>query len=234
MTLEKIRELIKKVKALADKGVGGESISAKEKLKTLCEKYGLDQKELDDIDEKKDYFFILRDNNEKELLKNLICMILDVPGFKWKENKFLIKINLTSSQYFDINNAFEYYQRMYDDYKRYLIQGILARNSIGYIPKQQTYTQENVNSFDDPINKDVKQDNQDSQDKQNEHSEDTGSFSKNESNKKKKKKKERFNIEEEPIDPIKLMKVAVALDRKPWTKTDPNKKLIEEDVDDII
>ena len=74
MTPEKIRELIKKVKALADKGIGGESSSAKEKLKILCDRYNINPKELEEEDQR-EYFFILRDKNERDLLSNIICMI---------------------------------------------------------------------------------------------------------------------------------------------------------------
>ena len=109
---------------------------------------------------------------------------------------------------------------MYNDYRRYLMQGIIARNVIGYIPKHQTYTQENIQQDIPPTpSEDVKkeeteqkpQGNDDESSNENENSEDKSEDLKKES----------------PIDPIKLMKIAVALDKKPWVKNDPNKKLIE-------
>ena len=228
MTPEKIRELIKKVKALADKGIGGESSSAKEKLKILCDRYNINPKELEEEDQR-EYFFILRDKNERDLLSNIICMILDIPVLKWKERRNCIKISLTESQYDDINNAFLYYQTMYDDYKRYIIQGIIARNAICYIPKQQTYTQENVVQPDIPTpppqeTEDVSEDRKDEETFGNNDKEDTKSEDKS-------KKSEDCDG---PIDPIKLMKIAVALERKPWVKVDRNKKLIDEDSSDIV
>lgn len=230
MTQQKIIELIKKVKALADKGVSGESTSAKEKLKRLCEKYNISESELHDLEEKNDYVLLFRDKNERELLLNIVCMVLDVPAFKWNENKLCVKIRLTESQYKDITSAFEYYQKMYDDYKRYLIQGILARNAVGYVPKPQTYTQENVVQQDIspiPPQEDVtKETNETETESLNEE---TGSTDHS-----KKKKKKKYEEVESPIDPIKLMKVAVALEKKPWIKTDPNKKLIEQISDDMI
>ena len=36
------------------------------------------------------------------------------------------------------------------------------------------------------------------------------------------------------IDPIKLMKIAVALEKKPWVKVDRNKKLIDEETSDRL
>jgi hypothetical protein len=229
MTQQKIIELIKKVKALADKGVSGESISAKEKLKRLCEKYNISENDLRDLEEKTDYILLFRDKNERELLLNIVCMVLDVPVFKWNENKLCAKMKLTESQYKDIISAFEYYQKMYDDYKRYLIQGILARNAVGYVPKPQTYTQENIVQPDippTPPQEDVTEEtNEDNIESLNEE---TGSADNS------KKKKKKYEEVESPIDPIKLMKVAVALEKKPWVKTDPNKKLIEETTGDMI
>ena len=105
-------------------------------------------------------------------------------------------------------------------YKRYLMQGIIARNVIGYIPKHQTYTQENIQQDIPPTpSEDVKEEeseqktqgNDDKTSDENENSEDLSEDVQ----------------EEKPIDPIKLMKIAVALDKKPWVKNDPNKKLIE-------
>jgi len=229
MTQQKIIALIRKVKALADKGVRGEAVSAKEKLKRLCKKYNISENDLRDLEEKNDYILLFRDKNERELLLNIVCMVLDVPVFKWNENKLCAKIKLTESQYKDIISAFEYYQKMYDDYKRYLIHGILSRNAVGYVPKPQRYTQENVVQPDIPPTP-PQEDTVEESDKTKTDSlnEETGSMGNS------KKKKKKYEDVESPIDPIKLMKVAVALDKTPWVKTDLNKKLIEEVSDDII
>jgi hypothetical protein len=228
MTPEKTLELIKKVKALVDKGVGGESSSAKEKLKILCEKYNISESQLGDIDEKRDFYFILKDNHERELLKNITCMVLDVPAFKWRENNLCVKISLTNSQHRDIDDAFDYYKKMYDDYKMYLIQGILVRNAVGYTPKPQTYTQENVVQPDIPPTPPESKSEDVSEDNKGENSEGN-----NDKESKDNKKSEDVS-EEKPIDPIKLMKIAVALEQKPWKKIDPNKKLIDEESNDTV
>lgn len=220
MNRNKIIELAKKIKALAEKGKGGERNAAKEKLERICQKYNISESELSISDITKNYYIVINDSNERELLINVCCMILDVPGFKWKEKNNCVCINITQPEYENINNAFEYYRDMYNDYKRYLMQGIISRNVIGYIPKHQTYTQENIQQDIPPTpSEDVKDEekeqktekNDDKTSNENENSEDKSEDVKKES----------------PIDPIKLMKIAVALDKKPWVKNDPNKKLIE-------
>ena len=220
MNRNKIIELAKKIKALAEKGKGGERNAAKEKLERICQKYNISESELSTSEETKNYYIVINDSNERELLINVCCMILDVPGFKWKEKNNCICINITQPEYENINNAFEYYRDMYNDYKRYLMQGIISRNVIGYIPKHQTYTQENIQQDIPPTpSEDIKDEEKEQKTEENDDKT---------SNESKKSEDKSEDVEKEkPIDPIKLMKIAVALDKKPWVKNDPNKKLIE-------
>ena len=220
MNRNKIIELAKKIKTLAEKGKDGERNAAKEKLERICQKYNRSESELSISDVTKNYYIVINDSNERELLINVCCMILDVPGFKWKEKNNCICIHITQPEYENINNAFEYYRDMYNDYKRYLMQGIISRHAIGYIPKHQTYTQENIQQDIPPTpSEDIKDEEKEQKTEGND--DETSSESKNSEDKSEDVEKEK------PIDPIKLMKIAVALDKKPWVKNDPNKKLIE-------
>lgn len=221
MNRNKIIELAKKIKALAEKGKGGEKNAAKEKLEKICEKYNISESEISISEERKNYYIIINDSNERELLINVSCMILDVPGFKWKEKNKCVCIHLTQIEYDNITSAFEYYRDMYNDYKRYLIQGIISRHAIGYIPKPQTYTQENVVQPDIQPTPPIPETEDVSEDNKSEKSEESNDKSSG------KDKKSEDVVKEKPIDPIKLMKIAVALDKNPWVKNDPNKKLIE-------
>ncbi len=220
MNRNKIIELAKKIKALAEKGKDGERNAAKEKLNRICEKYNISESELSTSEETNNYYIVIKDANERELLINVCCMILDVPGFKWKEKNNCICIRISQPQHENISSAFEYYRDMYNDYKRYLMQGIISRHAIGYIPKHQTYTQENIQQDISPTTpEDVEKE------KTEEKSEENDNKTSSES---KKSEDDSEDIKkEDPIDPIKLMKIAVALDKKPWVKNDPNKKLIE-------
>jgi hypothetical protein len=220
MNRNKILELAKKIKTLAEKGKGGERNAAKEKLERICEKYNISESEISISEERKNYYIVINDLNERDLLINISCMILDVPGFKWKEKNNCICIHITQSEYDNITSAFEYYRDMYNDYKRYLIQGIISRHAIGYIPKQQTYTQENIQQDIQPIPpEDVK--------KEEKEQKTEGNDGKTSDENKNSEDKSEDVVDEKPIDPIKLMKIAVALDKNPWIKNDPNKKLIE-------
>jgi len=220
MNRNKILELAKKIKTLAEKGKGGERNAAKEKLERICEKYNISESEISISEERKNYYIVINDLNERDLLINISCMILDVPGFKWKEKNNCICIHITQSEYDNITSAFEYYRDMYNDYKRYLMQGIISRHAIGYIPKHQTYTQENIQQDIQPTPpEDVK--------KEEKEQKTEGNDDKTSDENKNSEDKSEDVVDEKPIDPIKLMKIAVALDKNPWIKNDPNKKLIE-------
>jgi hypothetical protein len=214
MNRNKILELAKKIKALAEKGKDGEKNAAKEKLEKICLKYNISSSELTPSIETKDFYFIVHDSNERDLLINVSCMILDVPGLRWKEKNDCVKMTITHENYKDIYNAFEYYKKMYNDYKRYIMQGIIMRNAIGYVPKPQSYTQANVQQdITPPPTEDVE-----SQQKDTETGGNDEEFEHND--------KKYEDVSEDPIDPIKLMKVAVSLDQKPWKKP-LDKNLIE-------
>jgi len=206
MNRNKILELAKKIKALAEKGKDGERNAAKEKLEKICLKYNISSSELTPTVESKDFYFIINDSNERDLLINVSCMILDVPGLKWREKNNCIKMSITHDNYKDIYNAFEYYKKMYNEYKRYIMQGMIMRNAIGYVPKPQNYTQENIQQdISPPPTEDV-----------DSHQKDAESEDKDEEFEHNDKKNE--DVSEDPLDPIKLMRVAVSLDQKPWKK----------------
>ena len=108
-----------------------------------------------------------------------------------------------------------YYCPVCKHYKRYIMQGIIMRNAIGYIPKPQNYTQENIQQdmTPPPEAEDVDEDKK---------TEETNGNSENSETKDEKSE----DVSEDPLDPIKLMKVAVSLDQKPWRKP-LDKNLIE-------
>lgn len=59
---------IRKLQALAERGVGGEATNAKILLSALCEKYGIDESKLDE-EEKQWYEFEMRTSVQKLFLQ---------------------------------------------------------------------------------------------------------------------------------------------------------------------
>lgn len=213
MDRQTILELIKKVKKLADAGVEGEAEAAKEKFKRLCKKYNFSEEDFVSVEPPTNRIILIRNKYDKILLSNIICMVLEVPAFHWSESKNSVKIKLTDPQYSDIISAYDYYKSMFDDYCRYLIHGIMSRNAIGYIPKPK--------SSESTKPEDVKSNDKDSENTEN-------------SSEKSGRSEDHNEDAETPIDPIKLMKIAVALDKNPWCKKDREKNLQQKYLSDSV
>lgn len=197
MDRKNILELVRKVKKLADRGVGGEATSAKIKLQKLYEKYNLTDDDFVELQESYNRYFIIRHTFDKKLLSNLICMILETPAFTCGESNNTIRIKLTDDQYNNILQAYEYYQKMFDDYSKYLMQAIISRNAIGFVPKQK---QTSDPTPDVPNFENTK-------------------TSENETSGNKSSEPE--------FDMIKLMKLAVAIEANPWKKLSDDKNLLD-------
>jgi len=130
MNRDKILNLAKKVKALADKGSDGEKNAARDRLTKICQKYNISEDELIVLEEVNDFFIYVSDPLEKELLKNVVCMVLSVKGFRWKERNNCIKLKMTSSDFGNVNQAFEHYRDMFSNYKKHLLDAIIIKNDI--------------------------------------------------------------------------------------------------------
>ena len=71
---DKKKQLLNKLKALAERGVGGEKETAQRKLKELMKKYGVE--EVDLSDEKKENFkFKYKNKFEKQMGRHYILLI---------------------------------------------------------------------------------------------------------------------------------------------------------------
>jgi hypothetical protein len=108
-----IISLIKKVKALSERGVAGEAAAAKAKLDQLLKKYKIN---LDDIFVDNDYHFYvftLKSTLEEDLLVQITCATLGVKAVKWSAgSKGYRRLRLTPLQYADIDSQFQHYRKI--------------------------------------------------------------------------------------------------------------------------
>lgn len=115
-------DLAKKLKALSEKGVGGEKINAEKMLNDLMKKHNLTIEDIEG-ENKFDYFLKLKKEEEKlfnQIVKRVNTEIplygefpaKDIKAFKLKGN-FLIKC--TASEYVEIESMFIVYNRLYKD-----------------------------------------------------------------------------------------------------------------------
>lgn len=77
---EKLRERPRKIRALAERGMGGERVNAQRALDALLRQNGLTDADLDSIDEeqKELVWFVYRDSSERDLLIQTVAMVTDV------------------------------------------------------------------------------------------------------------------------------------------------------------
>lgn len=121
MVQDSIMEKLRKIKALAENGVGGEVIAAREALERLLKEYGLTLEELSD-ERRETYEFKYSDKREYSLMMQVIVHMFGSnsevfkTGFTRKGKKAVF-LNMTKLEHIDFSSCWEYYRR---EWKRYL------------------------------------------------------------------------------------------------------------------
>ena len=110
------KELLQKVKALADRGIDGEKTNAEELLKKLMDKHGITEEDISE-DIIKDHELKIKDIPMiKRLIKQIMYSVIgNLDGRKgiWeyhREKKKRVCITSTDSEFLEIATKFEFYQ----------------------------------------------------------------------------------------------------------------------------
>lgn len=116
---DKQRELLKKLQALADRGVGGEKEGAERKLKELIKKYGIEEEELLE-DKEEEFEFCFKGKWEKKLLRQLFYKMFGLEyanktyGYRYgKGSRSIYGINCTRAEGLQLQVEFEFYKSLY-------------------------------------------------------------------------------------------------------------------------
>jgi hypothetical protein len=121
MALETIKELMRKIHQLAEKGVGGEAENAQKKLATLLTRYGMT---IDDItaEEMKTYPFRYTGKRDSTLLRQCAAKVMG----KWRgeysfrrgqskqKTREMIGFDLTATEHADLTEMLAYYREAYE------------------------------------------------------------------------------------------------------------------------
>lgn len=130
------QDLMKKLYNLAQRGVGGEKISAQEKLNTLLEKNNMT---LDDLQEDipKINYFEYHSPYEKKLLCQIFYKVMGASSDyqiytpNSGEGKYTkLAIMCTAAQKIEIDLDFDFYKRALDEEMEYLYQGFIQKMMI--------------------------------------------------------------------------------------------------------
>lgn len=116
---EKTRERIKKLQALAERGVGGEKDTAKKMLSKLLEKNGISSLEELEADEVEYHLFSYNGKHEITLLKQCIYKVLgakaDRTTYRTRGTRQKIGVYCTAAQKIEIELEFEFYRNVFYD-----------------------------------------------------------------------------------------------------------------------
>lgn len=114
---EKTIERIKKLQALAERGVGGEKTTAETMLNKMLEKHGIQSLDELETEECEYTLFSYKGKHEIKLLKQCIYKVLTAAGdktcYKSKGTRQKIGIYCTKAQKIEIELEFEFYKRVF-------------------------------------------------------------------------------------------------------------------------
>lgn len=105
---KEVKNKLQKILALAEKGSEGEKITAQKLLDELLKKYELTLEDIAQSEEEKKVEICLRSEMEFNLLSQIIYKVKNVSGFG---KRYIIKC--TESQRIEINNQFEFYNKLF-------------------------------------------------------------------------------------------------------------------------
>lgn len=138
---DKKKELLKKLQALAERGVNGEKETAQKKLELLMEKYNIAEAELSE-DKLEDHEFRYHNDFEKKILMQIFYKI--VPDF----NKYLYKysrgkgskstygIECTKAQALQIQIEYEFYCELWKEEVAFFLEAFVQKHRI-FAPKER-------------------------------------------------------------------------------------------------
>ena len=133
--LNKIKVLISKVEALADKGVGGEKENAKIKLKELLDKYNI--KKFKENENKLRTFKLADFGDCKTIMTH--CIIdtkkdAEIEGYKTKKELYC---KLTDKEYIEVCEKFNHYYPEFYKQREAFIKAFIIKNDLGIIDSGQ-------------------------------------------------------------------------------------------------
>ena len=127
-----VKELLKKLKALAERGVGGEKINAEMLLSKLMQKHNISENDIaDDIQYRVPLIF--KSEIEKRLGLQILCKVCNTSTIvtetrKYSKGKFFVL--LTASERLQYEFEFDFYSRAFRDDLDALFLAFVHKNNI--------------------------------------------------------------------------------------------------------
>jgi hypothetical protein len=132
-------ELAKKLKALAEKGIGGEKTTAEKMLNDLLKKHNLTIEEVEG-EKLQDFYFSINDKHIWTLLYQIIKYVNleircfgEIPKDKIRELKLKgnYLVECTVSEYIEIEAKFDFYSKLYKSELDTFLSAFIEANDLG-------------------------------------------------------------------------------------------------------
>lgn len=141
---EKKRELLKKLQALAERGVGGEKETAQKKLEQLMKKYGVEDSDLSE-DKEEDHDFKYHNEFEKKILRQLFYKI--VPDYRSHTyyytrgigSKSIYGIRCTKAQALQIQIEYDFYCDLWKEEVDFFMGAFIQKHRIFATPTSREH-----------------------------------------------------------------------------------------------
>lgn len=138
---EKKLELMKKLMALAERGVGGEKETAQRKLEQLMKKYKIDEADLSE-EKTEDFDFRYKNEFEERLLRQLFYKI--VPDYRSKSyiyrygkgSKSTYGINCTKAEGLQIGIEYDFYRELWKEEQDFFFSCFIQKHKIFSMRKE--------------------------------------------------------------------------------------------------
>jgi len=139
-------ELLRKVKALADRGVGGEKETAQATLERLLSKHGLTKADLEE-DQKEWCFFSYSQDVERDLLGQIIYMVTgSAPcgcvGAHTNRKRKKLSVEATTAERIEIEANFEFFKGALADELEVFMSAFSHKNHLFPPPSKDKTTDE--------------------------------------------------------------------------------------------
>lgn len=133
MASEKNIELMNKLMALAERGIGGEKETAKKKLAELMDKYGVSDADLSgEILEDHEYKY--RDQYEKQLLLQIFNKVnheRQVLEYKWGKGMRSVKVfRATKEEAMEAEIEYEFYKELWKEEQDFLMDCFIQKHRL--------------------------------------------------------------------------------------------------------
>lgn len=133
---DRTKEKLSRLKALAERGVGGERDNAGKLLDKLLKKYGARLDELDN-DQEQDFFFKYSGKEQQALLVQVASFVIDEPEHCYycrtsggRRSKTNMCIVCTKAQKLEIEFLFDFYKRLWEKEKKTILTAFCLKHEL--------------------------------------------------------------------------------------------------------